>query len=300
MRTELQGQVFSAIYACLRPLAKFLLRTGVTYKQFADLAKLAFVEEAYLDIGATGRRSGSDSRVASKTGISRKEIKRIRELRSDRPDNSGWLGEETYAAPSRVLQLWNFDPAYLDEFGEPRELEFDVGAPSFTSLVKSCAGDIPPGAIRAELLQAGAIEEGREGRIKALKKFYVPGTLDEKTVSTLSVILFPVASGIAHNLRSDRPRQGYIQRFAYSDSLSDESRAEFRVWARERAGAFVEGVDQWLSANERSERADLAGASTKRPGLHAGMGVFYYEGPSIAEVLRSEDLNLRGQSDASR
>ena len=34
MRTELQGQLFRAIYACLRPLARFLLRTGVTYKQF--------------------------------------------------------------------------------------------------------------------------------------------------------------------------------------------------------------------------------------------------------------------------
>jgi hypothetical protein len=281
MKSELQGQLFKAIYACLRPLARFLIRSGVTYKQFADLAKLAFVEEAYLDIDSRGRR-GNDSRVATKTGVSRKEIKRIRDFKRANLGDIEWLGDKTFAAPARVLHLWNFDPAYTDGKGEPLPLSFDVGERSFTSLVKKCAGDIPPGAVRAELLQAGAIVETDDGLIKALKSFYIPQTLDEKTLSTLSMVLFPVAAGIAHNLRPDRPTQGYIQRFAYSDSLTAESLAEFRGWAREKAATFVTEVDYWLAQNESDATSDSVRSSTAQ---HAGLGVYYYEGPSIGDAL---------------
>ena len=101
------------------------------------------------------------------------------------------------------------------------------------------------------------------------------------------MILFPVASGIAYNLRHDRPRQGFIQRFAFSDSLSDQSLVEFRSWARERAATFVEGADQWLAANEGREITDSTAAES-RSDSHAGIGVFYYEGPTIADVIRSD------------
>src|SRR5688572_19987760 len=184
MRTELQGQLFTALYVCLRPLARFLLRSGVTYKQFADLSKHAFVQEAYLQVGSPVRR-GADSRVATKTGVSRKAIKRIRELENTTLGGDQWLGEETFAAPARVMHLWSVDSTYTDAVGNPLALRFDGQEPSFTDLVKRCAGDIPPGAVRDELLQAGAIRETEAGTFRVLKKFYIPEALDEKTLATM-------------------------------------------------------------------------------------------------------------------
>jgi len=276
MKTDLQSQLYSAIYACLQPLARFMLSRGMSFKQFADLAKLAFVEEASAQVDGAARRS-NDSRVAAKTGISRKEIRRLRDLKSAEAPPDMWFDEDTFGAAARVMHLWQYDTAFIEQTGKPRDLEFDSGEASFSLLVRRCAGDIPPGAVRTELLEAGAIAELDDGRLRALKKFYIPADLDEKTISTICTILFPVSSGLAHNLNPDRPPHGFIQRFAFSESLDESALERFRAWARDRGAEFVEEVNAWLAAHERThaERGESADPTMR----HAGLGVFYYEGP---------------------
>jgi hypothetical protein len=132
-------------------------------------------------------------------------------------------------------------------------------------------------------LHAGAIAETPDGRLRALRNFYIPPALDQKTLSTLSTVLFPVVAGIAYNLRPDRPPQGYIQRFAFSDSLSSKTLSEFRVWARAKAAEFINETDQWLANNEQKAAIDNPASPI---GEHAGLGVYYYEGPSIGNALK--------------
>jgi hypothetical protein len=138
-------------------------------------------------------------------------------------------------------------------------------------------------------LQAGAIAEIEPGIFRALKKFYIPEALDERTLATMSLILFPVISGMAHNLRTDRPPQGFLQRFAYSDTLSEPALTAFRTWARSRAASFLEEANEWIGANEQR----VPPASGKPlPDAQAGLGVFYYEGPSIGTVIASSDHDV--------
>jgi hypothetical protein len=294
MKTELQNELFASLFACLRPLSELMLRSGVSYRQFADISKLAFVEEAYAQIDNSDRR-GQDSRVAAKTGISRKEIRRLRDLHPTEKYEGVWLGEDTFGAAARVLHHWHFDPKYLDQEGIPLELDFDVEGISFSSLVKSCAGDIPAGAVRTELLQAGALGELESGKLKVLKRFYIPSALDEKAISTISTILFPVTSGIAHNLDPNRS-YGFLQRVAFSDSLNAVTLEKFRSWAREKAATFVEEVDAWLAENE----CELAQQSTEQTTKfeHASLGVFYYEGPKAGQSDRSGE-STHSRSSAS-
>jgi len=259
-----------------------MLSRGVSFKQFADLAKLAFVEEGFAQVD-TAARPSNDSRVAAKTGISRKEIRRIRDLMSNDAATERWLNENTLGAVARVMHQWHYDAAFIDQTGRPRDLEFDAGDAPFSLLVRKCAGDIPPGAVRAELLEAGAIAELEDGRLRALKKFYIPADLDEKTISTISMILFPVSCGLAHNLTPHRPAHGFIQRFAFSDTLDQATLEHFRTWARERAAGFVEEVDHWLADNERAPRGSSADADPTMK--HAGLGVFYYEGPKARRTI---------------
>jgi hypothetical protein len=184
------------------------------------------------------------------------------------------------------MHLWNLDPEYLECDGNPKRLRFDGDEPSFTGLVKRCAGDIPPGAVRDELLQSGAIAEDEAGTLRVLKKFYIPDDVDEKALSTLSLILFPIVSGLDHNLRKDRAPQGFIQRFAYSEVLDSEALVEFRSWARSKAAEFVEQVDVWLAAHEHRTRTPSKNQSAPFE-VQAGLGVFYYEGPTIGDVITS-------------
>jgi hypothetical protein len=163
----------------------------------------------------------------------------------------------------------------------PRALEFDGSEVSFAALVRAVAGDVPPGAVRAELRKAGAIFDTDAGNIVATKRYFVPGNADEKTITSLSGILFPLMSGIDHNSDPGRSSDGYIQRFAFSDSLAPNLIPVFRDWSRLQATKFIESIDDWFAEHE-SESAD-AGQTDGR-GI-AGIGVYYYQGPSAEDLI---------------
>ena len=78
MQNDIQRQILGAILLVLRPLAKALLRVGVGYREFSEIAKIAFVQTATEEYGLRGRPTNI-SRVAVMTGLTRKEVKRVRD-----------------------------------------------------------------------------------------------------------------------------------------------------------------------------------------------------------------------------
>ena len=76
MNSDVQIRLLRAVHACMRPIARILLRSGITYRQFADIAKLAFVQEAFSEPERTGAKTNI-SRVAVQTGMSRKDVARV-------------------------------------------------------------------------------------------------------------------------------------------------------------------------------------------------------------------------------
>jgi hypothetical protein len=161
-------------------------------------------------------------------------------------------------------------------------LEFENAEPCFASLVRAVAGDVPPGAVRAELKRASAITETAGGQVMATKRYYVPGNVDEKAITVLSGMLYPLAAGIDHNSNPDRKSDGFIQRFAFSERLDAELVPVFRHWSRNEATKFIESMDDWLAAHESGE---AGGREPLSPHI-AGIGVFYYEGPAAQDVIR--------------
>lgn len=274
--------MLNAVYACLLPVARLLLRAGITYRQFDTVAKRAFVSEAQSENDTRGRRTNT-SRVAVKTGLSRKDVRRIRESMSD-VANSG-LGNSTDQSgpPARVLHAWHADPKFLDDQGHPRNLQFQDDESGFSALVRAVAGDVPPGAVRAELRRAGAVVDLQDGSLQAVKRYYVPGDVDEKAITVISGLLFPMAAGIAHNANPSRTAGGFIQRFAFSDSLDAESRFEFRHWSRIQATNFIESMDDWLAEHEGGDGVPVSSADRTT----SGIGVFYYEGPIAEQAIKA-------------
>ena len=63
----------------LRPIVRFLLRQGILWQDFAELAKETFVEIARAEYGIDGRPT-NNSRVAMLTGLSRREVARVRDV----------------------------------------------------------------------------------------------------------------------------------------------------------------------------------------------------------------------------
>ena len=104
MQDKTQRQILAAFLVILRPIARILLRFGIGFREFSEIAKTAFVDVASSDYGLRGRPTNI-SRVAVMTGLTRKEVKRLR----DKIER----GEETVvikATPlSEVLHRWYSD-----------------------------------------------------------------------------------------------------------------------------------------------------------------------------------------------
>src|SRR5512134_387979 len=79
MPDRLKQAAFASSRLLLRPVVRLLLRCGVTWKEFAELCKVVYVEVAAADFGRRGRPTNA-SRIAILTGLGRREVKRVREV----------------------------------------------------------------------------------------------------------------------------------------------------------------------------------------------------------------------------
>lgn len=274
MKNGIQERVLTATAACLRPLARVLMRSGINYRQFAEVAKDAFVEEALGERDARGRIANT-SRVAIRTGLSRKEVARIKgrnvQVRQAGDHVAATSSRSKSGHAARILQIWHSDLRFLSPDGMPRELPYAGDDASFITLARLVGGDIPAGAVRAELMSAGAVTETVDGLLKPIKRHFVPGNVDEDLVVGLNHIVYPVVEGLARNtgpLKEDP----FVQRLAYSDRLLPAAVPLFRQLARDKSVAFLASVDDWLSAHE--VQPDMEFKETTR----VGIGVFFFEG----------------------
>ena len=254
-----------------------MLRSGIGYTQFAELAKYAFVEEALGERDTRGRATNL-SRVSIRTGISRKEVARIRSVVLERAQQQPQPDDDSSSSShiARVLQLWHADSRFVDSTGHPIDLPLGGDGVTFNSLVRAAGGDVPPGAVRAELVDAGAVEELDDGRVRPTKRYFVPADVGEDLLVGFAHIVAPVLAGLARN--TDRNcSQPFFQRVAYSDRLSASSVPLFREISKDLSSSFLQSIDDWLSTNEL--KTDLPASE-----LHGvGVGVFYYESSATTE-----------------
>lgn len=70
--------ILSAVRRILMSLMRILLRNGIPFSAFADIAKKAYVNVAMEDFKIHGRKQ-SISRISILTGLHRKEVKAIQQ-----------------------------------------------------------------------------------------------------------------------------------------------------------------------------------------------------------------------------
>jgi len=280
MASQVREEFAYCLRLILKPLIKLLLRVGLSYRDFSQLSKELFVEVATAEYGVRGRPT-SFSRVALLTGLSRREVRRLR-ARTD-PIALGleprlWSGNLNPA--TEILHYWHTDPLY-SEAGKPQPLPFSGKEPSFSGLVKKYSRDIPAGAVRTELLRSGALMELRSGELMATRAFHMPLSVDLGFIRSMAFSLSNLIETVLYNSGLDETAgddEGRLERYVWSSRVTASDVAEFRVLAGNEASSLLLKLDQWLGEREQQNLSNRSAESNNlETNRGCGLGIYYFE-----------------------
>ena len=260
--------LYKAVYKLLKPLVRILLRNGVPYGAFTDIAKQVFVDVAMSEFGVPGKKQ-TNSRVSTITGISRKEIQR---LISDDTESDDSDMVARYNRAARVVYGWVHNAKYTDEKGQTAVLPFEGEGATFGTLVKAYSGDVPPRAILDELLRVGVVEKTEQGGIRLLAPAYIPKSGESEKLVLLGQDVAGLLSTMDRNIHGVDPKP-LFQRKVYYDNLPEEAAEPLQNILRDKGQPLLEYIDEWMAQHDRDVNPDAGGSGRKA----IGIGLYYFE-----------------------
>jgi hypothetical protein len=274
VRSRIHDALLSALETILRPIVKLLLQSGISYSEFASVAKTVFVQAATDDYKQRGRPANF-SQVSAMTGISRKEVSRMRKGEAE----ARWTPNMEASPVNTILHEWHFDPDFSDGAGTAKALPFE-GPRSFSALVSRYTRDIPPGAMRATLQKAGVLHQD-SGLLSVSQRFFYSRHVDEDFIRGLGFSFSCLGSTLVHNAtvhqRTDignekKKELGRFERVAFSEHMTDRGISRLKSWVDSAAGRFMSEAQQAIGENEAHE-TELT--PTRRRTV--GVSVYYFD-----------------------
>lgn len=274
---DLRLQLLKAYRRLLNPLVRILIRNGVTATETEELLRQVFVDAATSDEFQLPGRRLSDTRVAILTGLSRKEVHRLRH------ETFRVREAADVSRVARVIAGWNQDPDFTGPYGLPRVIPFEddprIDAPSFAELVRRHSGDMAPRAMLDELLRTGLAEVDDDGLIRNTGRTYIPEQLDPAAIDRLGRVLARIADTLDFNNKVSSPPLGRYERNVQTDiGLTEEQYQKFNIYLRQKCQQLLETLDNWLAMQEgriggqkkRDSRVDT------RRRIMTGVGIYHY------------------------
>jgi hypothetical protein len=289
MSENVKKPLLAACRHLMHPLVRILLRHGVSYGEFSDSVRGAYIDIAKAELIPPGRPH-SDARLAILTGISKEEVHRVRAL--DESDDS----EVGLNRIARVLQGWCQDPAYLGPYGLPLEIPFEGDGISFEQLVKTYTDSTNPRALLDELLRVNAARETDDGYVRLLNRTYVPTPLDPVGLERLGNVVNYFIDTVDFNLQKKKQGEGRFERYAITmEGLSPTKFRAFDELIREKGQELLEILDDWLGQNEMTGGHKLPPTES----IRTGVGIFHFieKNPGTHEEL--DFVVMSGMTDDS-
>jgi len=225
-------------------LALVLIRLDITPSRLNEVSRASFVKAAAS--ANRKRRSGRPhvARIASLTGLSRAEVKRI--LDSDFGRQNDHI--DHLPRTLRVLAAWKTARKYAEN-GKPRSLRVSGGPPSFEILCREFGGDIPHKAILAEL-------EARRLVKVELKSGVATATISRRSLEpeTAAMDVLRYAGSVIESLTNED--RLLLKRHVRTASPVTIASSYFEKSVTTRLGTIV---DELPARPKRSQRASKSG-----------------------------------------
>ncbi len=235
----------------LTPLIRILLRNGVSYGNFADIARKIYVDVGFEEAARQGQKT-TISNVSIITGITRKEVKRLKDALGFDTDRS----LKKFNRIVRVLSGWQHDEEFLDPDHEPLDLMLEGEAASFTRLVRRYSGDMPVVAMLNALRDSGNIRILDNGLIQLVNPNYLPETDSEQKLNILGIDTAEFIETIDHNLSVSDPDEAWFQRKASNINVSCSALPKLKKSLNKKAQLLLEDIDADFSDHETDDEND--------------------------------------------
>lgn len=273
MKATLQSALNISATKILAPLIRIMLRNGISCGRFEELVRKSYIDEAF----ALGKEQGTKitvSSVSAQTGLSRKEVKRLKELNTNQVDSS----KQKFNRATRVISGWKNDPIFIDNKGQPKPLTLNSNNNSFASLIKLYSGDITPKAMLELLIKAKCVQI-KQNQVVLIKDAYLPGNDSPEVAFILGNDVNELVQTIGYNMNSSHAQKRF-QRKVSTTKLSKNAQKAFQTLSAKHAQALLEELDVWLSEHE---------ADTSEEAQYVSLGIYYYE--SNNEEITHENIH---------
>jgi hypothetical protein len=243
-----------------------MLRAGISWRELSDVLKTTYVEVATEDFGIRGRPTNI-SRVAILTGLTRKEVRRLRDLLEG-------ASPEVFTrmnAATRVLSGWYQDEEFHDEAGRPAALPATGESASFEALCHKYSGGVAAATMLKELKHVGAVIDNEAGRLQVKMRTYMPTMMDPERMLSSGSVLEDMGYTVAYNLDRSETDPGRFERRATNTKMPAKAVPAFREFIEIEGQAFLERVDAWLSEHELEDSDDSKS-------VRLGLGAYWIEG----------------------
>lgn len=254
MSHSISNPLASACLRLLRPLARVLLRHGVSAHEFTRLAHIAFIQGA-ADILQEQDQPANFSRISTITGLHRHVVSSLAGATTESARDVQAEKDYQRNRLARVLSGWFESPDYTDAQGRPLVLPLEGPGASFNELVRAFSGDIYPRIILDELVRVGAVRVLRDGSVRAVARRYTVGGAHPDALRHLGTVASDLLCTLEHNLSAPAETR-LFEDSVVSIRLDARALPLLRQLLQRRGTSFLQDIEGWLAEHEITDKGD--------------------------------------------
>ena len=255
----------TVVLQILVPLAKVMLRFGVSHQSFVEWSKIAFIEAARQSDSIKHKKQPNTA-ISIVTGLHRKDVQRLIKTDSSQEDSASNQTNRLL----RVVQGWLRDTDFSSS-GKPMLLPFE-GEKSFTELNRRYSGDMKPKAMLEELEKNGMIAVDENKMVKLISMQFIP----KGDIGKMEILGFDAAAMIQTiNRNLDlQTQESLFQKKVYYDNLPKSILPEFKNLVNQKSMQLLLELDHFLKQYD----GDFSGQAIEpKEKMGAGVGIFYFD-----------------------
>jgi Family of unknown function (DUF6502) len=259
---SVKENLVAAFRYLLKPLVRLAIRNSVSFLDFSEALKKAYVDVSVRQMRAAGI-DVTEEGISLISSVPQEEVQVLLSAGADAK-----FAEATHEISpiAIVLNAWHIDPRFTGPYGVLRDLHFsdvlsDTTKPiaTFTNLVNTFCPGSTPQAILDELIRIGAVQSLGNDYYRAVRRSYVAEPLSPGNIRYIARVVHDLCETLDYNLFEEKKEKGTgrIQRTilpAYAIPMSEAS--AFDKYIRDRGQIFADDVDNWLTARDFKDLDD--------------------------------------------